>query len=656
MILLDDAQSTDKAPTSRLYENPIARITACSPQEVDTALAAIEAALARGQFVVVAFSYELGEVLQGLPYRPWSTPLINAFCFERVQHLSQAEVSAWIAAQIDALDLRHQSLSSPGIAGVIETQIEHTPAQFAQEIEKIHRLIESGDTYQVNHTFRITGGVYGAPLALYARLRQRQPSRFGAFIATDEGATLSISPEWFLSCQGRTLMARPMKGTLSARNQGAHRLADDPKNRTENLMIVDLIRNDLGRISQIGTVRVPALFEVEQFGDLYQMTSTVTSEIKPGVGLRDLLLATFPCGSVTGAPKQRTMEIIQSLESTPRGLYCGAIGWFDPPTKTAMASSTSSTSSTSPVPASRPSPHHTAAGEETPLGNFAMSVAIRTLEVSRKNQFVLGVGAGITIDSESASEWRECLLKAEFLTQLPSPVGLIETIRVEGGKALRLSAHLDRLQSSAQALGLLFDRPETERRIDAVLHQEFSKPSDRSSLSPALSDAVFRLRLQLNPTGLEITLSPLPPLKGPQKIFWARDLLGHSAAQVDSTAPLFRHKTTSRELYDRAWRSAEVHGGFDALFINERGEVTEGGRSTLFVRRAGEWLTPALNCGILPSVMRKAILSDPTWQAKEAVLLPADVIEAETVILVNALRGVIAIDRHNSLRPVDTNV
>jgi len=647
VILLDDAQSTDKAPTSRLYKNPIACITAIRPEEVDAAIIEIEDALTAGQFVVVALSYELGEVLQGLPYRPSATPLIRAYRFERVECLSQQQASAWIEQQISPLDLTPQSLNTPDMAGLLSSTVQSSPTQFSQEIEKIHRLIETGDTYQVNHTFRITGEIYGDPLALYARLRERQPSRFGAFINTEQGAILSISPEWFLSCHGQTLMARPMKGTLSAKNQDAGRLADDPKNRTENLMIVDLIRNDLGRISQTGTVRVPALFEVEQFGDLYQMTSTVMSEIKPGIGLKDLLIATFPCGSVTGAPKRRTMEIIQSLESSARGLYCGAIGWFDPP-----------------EPEVR---HH------SPLGNFAMSVAIRTLEVSPSRRFTLGVGAGITIDSESASEWQECLLKAEFLTHLPSPIGLIETMRVENGQLPRFNAHLNRLQASAQALGLLFDRTAAEHQIHDFLSKTLLSNTERHS--------VFRLRLQLNPAqprdasgaldaptdltdpngsrvpnALDITLTPLAPLHGAQKIFWAHDLLGESAARIDSTAPLFRHKTTSRELYDRAWRAAEQHGGFDALFINERGEVTEGGRSTLFIRRAGEWLTPALTCGLLPGVMRAEILADPIWQAREAVISVADVMNAEALIVVNALRGVIVVDRAKSLEVPVTQI
>lgn len=638
MILLDDAQSTDKAPTSRLYKNPITCITATQPEEVDAAIAKIEAALTAGQFVVVALSYELGEVLQGLPCRPSTTPLIRAYSFERVAYMSQQQVSAWIEQQISPLDLAPQSLNAPNMAGLLGCTVQSSPAQFSQEIKNIHRLIESGDTYQVNHTFRITGEIYGDPLALYARLRDRQPSRFGAFINIEQDAILSISPEWFLSCQGQTLVARPMKGTLSAKHQDAGRLADDPKNRTENLMIVDLIRNDLGRISQTGTVRVPALFEVEQFGDLYQMTSTVMSEIKPGIGFKDMLIATFPCGSVTGAPKRRTMEIIQSLESSSRGLYCGAIGWFDPPEKGGR--------------------------NHSPLGNFAMSVAIRTLEVSASGQFVLGVGAGITIDSESASEWQECLLKAEFLTHLSSPIGLIETIRVENGHLQRLDSHLNRLQASAQTLGLLFDRAGAERQIHDFVN--------KTLLSGIESQSVFRLRLQLNPVqplnslgvlhalndldapdksnALDIALTPLAPLHGAQKIFWAHDLLGESAARIDSTAPLFRHKTTSRELYDRAWRAAEQHGGFDALFVNERGEVTEGGRSTLFIRRAGEWLTPALTCGLLPGVMRAEILADPAWQAREAVVSMADVISAEALIVVNALRGVVKVDRDKSLK------
>jgi len=324
MILLDDAQSTRANPTSRLYENPIYywRVLTSGDNNLDlkatqNCLAEISAALNRGECVVAAFAYELGRQIHKIPPRagtaPSPHPLIEAWSFKEGGKLSKQEVDTLIA---DRLDLLEGEQRIAGVSDVVESLDEQ---QFAADIATIQEYIQNGDSYQINHTYRISGKTYGSALALYSRLRDRQPGRFGAYIAHENHYLLSQSPELFVSREGDTLKAMPMKGTASALSEVASALSEDPKNQAENVMIVDLLRNDLSRISLPGTVTVPNLFEVARHGDVLQMTSTVQGHAKPDTSLFDILNAVFPCGSVTGAPKKRSMQIIQELEPHDRG-------------------------------------------------------------------------------------------------------------------------------------------------------------------------------------------------------------------------------------------------------------------------------------------------------------------------------------------------
>ena len=604
MILLDDAQSTAASPTSRLYENALHywRILPSGDQAADLAatqkcFTEISAALAKGEFVVGAFAYELGRQIHKIPQRPNLSedphPLIEAWSFANFKKLSKPDVDRLISEKLDLSD------DSQGSAGVVNVYESLSEDRFAADIRAIQEYIRSGDTYQINHTYRITGNTYGAPLALYSRLRDRQPGRFGAYIEHEGNFLLSQSPELFIARDGDTLKAMPMKGTASALSAAASALSDDPKNQAENVMIVDLLRNDLSRISLPGTVTVPNLFEVARHGDVLQMTSTVQGQIKPDVGLFDIFNAVFPCGSVTGAPKKRSMEIIQELEPQDRGYYCGALGWLDP------------------------------------NGNFAFSVPIRTVEIAQNSQshastFTLGIGAGITNDSDAAQEWQECRIKAAFLMDLPSATGLFETIAIAHGKALRLREHLYRMQASALSLRIIFNLEAAKDLITSTC----------ASLDKNLS---YRLRLDLSPDGeLSVTSAVIHHTNEPVKIFWAKDILPGDATMYSGDA-LLRHKVSKRALYDQAWQEAVKLGGFDALFVNEQGFVTEGGRTSIFVKPLGstEWLTPPVSAGLLPGVMRAALLADPTMNAREANLTIDDVSMAEEIILSNALRGAI---------------
>jgi len=604
MILLDDAQSTAASPTSRLYEDALHYWRVLPSGEVGSDLTATQAcleeiseALAKGEFVVAAFAYELGSLIHKLPTRVSqsdnSHPLIEAWSFANFKKLTKQEVDQYICQKLEALDYSQIN------AGVMDVQGSLDEKQFFADIESILEYIRSGDCYQINHTYRITGKTYGAPLALYGRLRDRQPGRFGAYIEHEHRFLLSQSPELFIARNGDTLKAMPMKGTASALSAVASALSDDPKNQAENVMIVDLLRNDLSRISLPGTVSVPSLFEVARHGDVLQMTSTVQGQVKPNTSLFDIFTAVFPCGSVTGAPKKRSMEIIQELESEDRGYYCGALGWLDP------------------------------------NGNFAFSVPIRTMEIeqdvqSHASHFTLGIGAGITNDSDASQEWQECRIKAVFLMDLPSATGLFETIAISMGEALRLRDHLERMQASAVSLRIAFNYDLAKKLVLNAC----------ASLNQNLS---YRLRLDLAANGeLSVTTASITPINEPVKIFWAKDILLGNVTMFSGDA-LLRHKISNRTVYDQAWQEAVKQGGFDALFINEQGFVTEGGRTSIFIKTQGssEWLTPPVSAGLLPGVMRAALLADPSMNAREANLTINDVSIAEEIILSNALRGAI---------------
>ncbi len=587
--LLDDCNATEHAPLSRLYTGYCRTLMCESVAQLPTLLADVENS---ALYAVVLLSYELGAAMQQIaPHR--SGPLARVLLFENCQRLSANEVAHWLDAQVE--------VQPSGIANVHPTL---DADGFDHAVARIQDYIAAGDAYQVNFTYRLRFDAFGAPIALYQRLRARQPVPFGALIALPDGSTiLSLSPELFIRHTAGQLITQPMKGTASASGDAqqdaivAAALAADPKNRAENLMIIDLLRNDLSRVAAFGSVAVPKLFEVNRFGEVLQMTSTVTATLCEDVTLSGIVDAVFPCGSITGAPKRRAMQIIRELETTPRGIYTGAIGWIDPATPPA-----------------------------TP-GDFCWSVPIRTLvlaapDASGVRQGEIGIGAGIVYDSVAADELVECRLKARFLTGLPADFSLFETMAVSRQHGcILLERHLQRLARSA-----------------AYFHFEFDQTALRDALRrtcDALPDAqTYRLRLQLAQNGvIDITTAALMPLTAPVGLLIARDTM-------DAADLFLRHKTTQRVRYDQAWKAAEAQGGFDMLFCNQHGEVTEGARSNLFVQIDGRWFTPPLAAGVLPGVMRSQLLEDPVWQACERMLTMGQVRTAQALVVCNALRGV----------------
>ena len=583
---------------------PAGACTVDDPAAWDEALGRIAAWNDAGHTVVAALGYELGLALEpavGVPPPPG--PLARFWCFEHRQHLDGTARQAWLSAW--------QS-SNPAWIADLQPAMAETP--YRRGVQRIRDYIAAGDCYQVNFTFPITGRCIGHPLRLYADLCARQPVGCGGVVMHDTGAILSLSPELFLERQGARLVSRPMKGTAPRGATPAEdatarsTLAASAKDRAENVMIVDLIRNDLARVAETGSVTVERLFDVEPYPTVLQMTSTVAATLRPEAGVAEILAALFPCGSITGAPKVRAMQIVAELEGGPRGLYTGSLGWI------------------------------------APGGDFRFNVAIRTVEMARDGVLRLGVGSGITYASDPAAEYRECLLKARFLTDaaagaMAEAPRLIETLRLEvdadGARYPRLDGHRARLVRSAAALGFACDWATVAQALEQVgtdARREWM-PAGRTDVQPA----AWRVRLTLGRGGdVAITRAPLDPLPaGPLALVPA-------AEPVDSRDGWLAHKTTVRSRYDRALGAlAATPDVFDVLYCNECGEVAEGARSTLFARIGGRLLTPPLACGVLPGVLRAELLE--RGEAEEAVLTPADLERAEALYCGNALRGLVPV-------------
>ena len=599
--LLDDASPEGQLQArSRLYAG-YAGVLACQHvEDWPRLLDGLQDALSRGLYAVPVLTYELGEQLLGIaPPRERHMPLAQVLLFERYDMLDAAQVDAWLAARAreDNPD------GTPAGIGAVRANVDE--AAFTQAIARIRDYIAAGDTYQVNYTYRLRFDAFGSVYALYARLRARQPVPYGGIIGLPDGrAVLSLSPELFVRHDAGRLLARPMKGTAPADADDvvnavrAQQLAADPKNRAENLMIVDLLRNDLGRIARTGSVGVPALFEVKRYSSVLQMTSTVQAQLAPGTPLAAIFDALYPCGSITGAPKRRTMEIIRELEPAARGIYTGALGWIDPPVTNGVGAA---------------------------FGDFCLSVPIRTLTLQPEQNGLrhgeLGVGAGIVYDSDAGAEFAECRLKASFLTGLPNDFEIFETMYATHADGCRhLERHLARLRASCAWFGHPF-------------HADIARGAVHEACVALPDDGPHRMRLAVRPDGdIVVQTGVLAPLMEPVALLLAD-------APTHAHDVFLRHKTSIRSRYDAAWRAAESVGAFDTLFFNDRGELTEGGRSNVFVRIAGRWYTPPLSAGVLPGVMRGVLLDDPAWDAIEVPLTRESLSRAQEIVVCNALRG-----------------
>jgi len=540
-------------PSFRLVE-PVGVLEARRPAEVPTVIDAAEAAAARGLWVAGMVTYEAAPGLDpALRVRAW--PDDDPFA-----ELPLAWFALFEARQETTLPAPPDE-PSPQPAGAWAPSIDREA--YDEAIERIHEHIAAGDTYQVNFTLRLRAGVEGDPKGLYRDLCYAQRGAYSAYLDLGRYRVLSASPELFFRIDGSTIATKPMKGTaprgrwLAEDEEIRARLRGSIKERAENAMIVDLLRNDLAQVARVGSVRWSDVFEAERFETVWQLTSTVSAELRPGCSLRDVLGATFPSGSVTGAPKVRTMQLIADLEQSPRGAYCGTVGYLAP------------------------------AGAPGPRARF--NVAIRTVTHDGGTGVAeYGVGGGITWDSRANAEYDEVVTKARVLTHRRPAFRLLETLRLDPEDGYRrLDEHLARLRASAAYFGFAED----EGAIRSALEREAGR----------FPGKVVRVRLLLDRRGrVETGAAPVSSPAEPVRLALDRD------HPVDPSDVFLFHKTTLRERYEDA--AARHPDADDVVLINDRGEVTETTIANLAVRLDDRWWTPPVEAGLLPGCERAALL------------------------------------------------
>jgi len=609
-VLLETARFDGDNARSYLFVDPVQILSIQHLDEVPALFAQIESSLAQGQFVAGFLAYECGYHFENIGHAPRDSRLplawLGVYDAPQVFDHARGEFEGESATKLKRDVAR---APSPADFAISDCRLTISESRYGSAIEAIKNYIAAGDTYQVNFTDELRFEFSGTPAAMFTALQARQPVSYAAFLNLGGSLVLSFSPELFFRVHEGKIVTRPMKGTaprgryLAEDRELARWLANDHKNRSENVMIVDLLRNDLGRVCETGSVRVnpEEMFVVEKYETLLQMTSTVSGRLKRGLRWYDIFQSLFPCGSVTGAPKIRTMRIIRELEQRARGVYTGAIGYF------------------------------------SPKGDAAFNVAIRTVVLDEVETAArprsarsgsMGVGSGIVFDSVAEDEYRECRLKADFLTQVSSKDGscyvsskdfqLIESMLWEGGFPL-LELHFNRLRDSAEYFGFVLDEAAVRARL----------ADNERDLRRGIR---YKVRLLLNRTG-ELTLDNVVLDDG---VSTGRVML--SPVAVCSADRFLYHKTTRRELFDRMYAEARRQGCDDIIFTNERTEITEGAISNIFVERDGRLYTPPISCGLLPGVYRQHVLATDA-RAEERVLKPKDIENADALYICNAVRG-----------------
>lgn len=576
-VLLDDAR-IGGAP-ARLYRAPVRIIQTHDIAGVIPALDAVRAANAAGLHAAGFLGYEAGAAFEPILDNPEPSraPLLWFGLFDRFEEIATRDVPAL--------------LPDPAGAWIGAPRADLDFATYRSQFARVQALIAAGDLYQANLTYRATCRIAGDPLALYAALRSRSQAGYGAVVSTGTDTMLSLSPELFVALDGTRLTCRPMKGTMrrgetpADDRSRAAQLGSDEKQRAENLMIVDLMRNDLSRVARPGSVAVPHLFRIESYPTVHQMVSTITATLSPDKDAVDVLAALFPCGSITGAPKIRAMQAIAEIETAPRGPYTGAIGRIDARTP-----------------------------DDPNVSGAMFNVAIRTLSIhSGQDYAMFGAGGGIVADSRVDEEWDETLAKGDFLTAGQRGFDLIETMAFDplAGFAL-LERHLARMKASAELFGFTFDRHGTRNELQAATFR--------------LRHA-SRVRLLLARSGaISIEVSPLPsPFAGDARVAVV-------PLPVASSDFRLRHKTSDRAFYDDSRRAA---GTDEVVFADDAGFLTEGSFTNLFVDRDGVLVTPPASRGLLPGVLRAELID--TGRAVEGDLTPGDLDNG--FLLGNALRG-----------------
>ncbi|BCL79094.1 aminodeoxychorismate synthase, component I [Ktedonobacteria bacterium brp13] len=600
-VLLESIRQDHENIYSYLFTDPIEILQLHHIGDFSPFLQKIEQYTQLGYYVAGYFTYECGYHIEklGQPnYQRTDYPLAwfgiyqHPIIFDHMHGTFQCTSDTHLTAL--------QALAAPTPSDTFHIhnlRFNLNEQEYTQKIERVKEYIRSGDVYQINFTGRYQFTFEGSALSLYTTLRQRQHVSYGAYLHTENQHIISLSPELFFRIHDGNIITRPMKGTaprgrtVDEDQTIATWLQNNTKNRAENVMIVDLLRNDIGRACQIGSVHVPQLFNVERYDTLHQMTSTVEGTLQDTVQHSALLQYLFPCGSITGAPKIRAMQIIHELETSLRGVYTGSIGYFAP---------------------SKPGSHH--------LGNAVFNVAIRTITL-QGDQGEMGVGSGIVYDSQPHEEYQECMVKARFMTMPTTPkFDILESILWDSGYN-HLDKHQRRMAESATYFGYPYDEEQFQQILTQLAQScQFGKQ--------------YKVRVLLKSTGHfdgeVVPLAETQPAQTPLIIL--------STLATDPHNRMYYHKTTERELYNKATRFATTTGHADVIFCNEKGELTEGAIHNIFIKKNGELLTPARQSGLLNGVYRQHILETCTI-ARETVLYPQDLLQAEEIYICNAIRG-----------------
>lgn len=610
-VFLDTSKSDDTNSRSLLFLDPLERLRLYQGEDENVFFQRLQKLQRQGYYVAGWFGYELGYLVE-----PRLREKLNR---KSDQGILLADLGVFDSCYRYDHHSGENDLPLASDAGQLpdyridNLQTSQAEKQYTEALAEILAYIGAGETYQVNYTLKLFFDFFGSAERFYSDLRYNQSVGYGALIRWRNQHILSFSPELFFRKYGEEVMVRPMKGTVkrgrTIAEDGRNRdfLSSDIKNRSENVMIVDLLRNDLGRLMHQlpgGDVRVDSLFDVETYETLLQMTSTITARSSrkslEEVSLHDLFRAIFPCGSVTGAPKIRTMEIIDELEDERRGVYTGAIGCL------------------------------------LPEGEAVFNVPIRTIVLDGERG-EMGIGSGIVHDSDPSQEWQECLLKGQFLTEPQQRFQLIETILWYSRQGLFLiDEHLERLRASAAYFLFHCECAEILRTLqNRVAHCRGGARRLRLLLE---KDGTFDIEVQECTPPVCLFLPKQPSL---QRQNLPRVAL--SGSRVDSRSRWYYHKTTIRALYNQEYGRAMERGFFDTLFFNEDGHLTEGCISNVFLYRGGVYLTPPVADGLLPGVMRRYLLEQSAVPIEQRSLTLDDLRRAEALFLCNSVRGVVQV-------------
>lgn len=580
-VLLETTLPSQDETRTFLFSKPVEVLAANTFNDLESLIKKIDSYIERGFYLAGYLSYEAGYLFEEgfrrpLENFPFAFPLAWFGVYENPR-ITESTANS-ISPQQDSFAIHSLSMNL-------------SQAEYEGKVLKILDYIKRGETYQVNFTFRVGFDLEGNPFHLYEALKKRQPVAYSAIVHDGKRQILSLSPELFFKRKNNTLLARPMKGTsprgkseLDDRNL-LKELSQDSKTKAENSMIVDLIRNDFGKIAKLGTVQVEKLRQIEKYETLFQMTSTVKSTLKESVDYYQLFKALLPGGSITGAPKYRTMQIIQELESTFRDVYTGAIGFIS---------------------------------KEEAIFN----IPIRTI-VLENGKGTMGVGSGIVWDSNPKREYEECIVKQRFLLGA-IPLQLIESILLRNGKPTLLSLHLQRLEKSANFFGFSYNEEEI---VNAIT--QYSKDKIDKSSKVKLRLELFRDgKLQLEHSNIQIQKKSLGRIK-------------LSQVRINSKNIFQSHKTTIRKTYNEEYKRAMKEGFMDFVFLNEKEEVVETSIYNLFIKKDNQYYTPPLSSGALPGVMREYLLKK--GKLKEKTLTIADLQFADRVYLCNSVRGIMRV-------------